>query len=137
MMNSQNKAAQYRSVRSHGLVSDATPARLVQIMFEQILTHLVTAHGCMLRIRNNLPLNDTIAKCKAVNKTALLLSHLDGTLDRERGGDMAKNMHALYEYMLRELTLANSHNDAARLTVVMGLVRTIKTAWDQLVKDGW
>ncbi len=50
-MYSQRGAAQYRSVRNHGLVAEASPARLVQIMFEQILAHLATAQGCMGRIR--------------------------------------------------------------------------------------
>ena len=48
MMYSQNRAAQYNAVRSHGLVADASPTRLVQIMFEQVLTHLATGrrlHG--------------------------------------------------------------------------------------------
>jgi len=65
-MYSQRGAAQYRSVRSHGLVAEASPARLVQIMFEQILAHLATAQGCMSRIENNLPLNDVITKGKAL-----------------------------------------------------------------------
>ncbi len=54
-MYSQRGAAQYRSVRSHGLVAEASPARLVQIMFEQILAQLATAQGCMGRIENNQP----------------------------------------------------------------------------------
>ena len=44
-MYSQRGAAQYRSVRSHGLVAEASPARLVQIMFEQILAHLAIGAG--------------------------------------------------------------------------------------------
>ena len=36
-MYSQKAAAQYQTVRTHGIVADATPARLVQIMFEHIL----------------------------------------------------------------------------------------------------
>ena len=50
MMYSQKGTAQYRAVRSHGLVADATPARLVQIMFEHILSELATAQGCAQRI---------------------------------------------------------------------------------------
>ena len=55
MMQSQRAAAQYRAVRSHGLVADATPARLVQIMFEHILSELAAVQGCMERIKDNLP----------------------------------------------------------------------------------
>src|SRR5271170_7998862 len=111
MMNSQNAAAQYRAVRSHGLVADASPARLVQIMFEQILSQLATAQGCMERINNNLPLNEVVAKGKSLGKAVRLISQLDGTLDMERGGDIAVNLRALYLYMLDRLTFANITND--------------------------
>jgi flagellin-specific chaperone FliS len=72
-MYSQRGAAQYRSVRNHGLVAEASPARLVQIMFEQILAQLATAQGCMARIENNLPLNDVIAKGRALGKAIRLI----------------------------------------------------------------
>ncbi len=79
-MYAQRGAAQYRSVRSHGLVADASPARLVQIMFEQILAHLATAQGCMGRIENNLPLNDVVAKGKTMGKAIRLIDQLNNTL---------------------------------------------------------
>ena len=63
MMQSRG-AAQYRAVSNHGLVSDASPARLVQIMYEEVLTQLTIAQGCMTRISNNLPLNEIVAKGK-------------------------------------------------------------------------
>ena len=74
MMYSQNKAAAYRAVRSHGLVADASPTRLVQIMYEQILSNLATAQGCMGRIQGNLPLNEVRAKCAAMTKALRLIA---------------------------------------------------------------
>jgi flagellar protein FliS len=136
MMHSQRGAAQYRAVRSHGLVADATPARLVQIMFEHILSHLATAEGCMGRIQGNLPLSDVVAKGSAIGKAVRLLNQLDGTLDMERGAQVAENLRNLYGYMLSRLTLANVTNDPAIVVEVAMLVRKIKSSWDQLVKDG-
>ena len=112
-MYSQRGAAQYRSVRSHGLVAEASPARLVQIMFEQILAHLATAQGCMGRIENNLPLTEVVAKGKAIGKAVRLIDQLNASLDMERGQQIAENLRALYVYMLARLTLANVNNDAA------------------------
>src|SRR5271170_3751585 len=108
MMYSQKGAAQYRAVRSHGLVADATPTRLVQIMFEHILSHLATAQGCTERIKNNLPLNDVIAKGKSLGKAIRLINQLNATLDMERGQQIAENLRSLYEYMMNRLTLANA-----------------------------
>jgi len=135
MMYGQNKAAQYRAVRSHGLVADASPTRLVQIMFEHILSYLATATGCMQRIQDNRPLSDVIAKGNAMNKAIALIGQLNGTLDMERGGQIAENLRALYEYMLNRLTLANATNDTSLVTEVSGLVAKIKSGWDQIVTD--
>jgi flagellar protein FliS len=135
MMYGQNKAAQYRAVRSHGLVADASPTRLVQIMFEHILSYLATASGCMRRIQDNRPLNDVVAKGNAMSKAIALIDQLNGTLDMERGGQIAENLRALYGYMLNRLTLANATNDVSVVTEVVGLVTKIKSGWDQIVTD--
>ena len=135
MMHANKGAAQYRTVRSHGLVADASPTRLVQIMFEHVLSNLATAHGCMQRIHNNMPLNDVIAKGNAIGKAVRLIGQLSTTLDMERGGKIAENLALLYEYMLRRLTLANATNDAGIVDEVSGLVSTIKHGWDQIVTN--
>lgn len=136
MMYSQNKAAQYRSVRNHGLVADATPARLVQIMYEHILSHLASARGSMSRIQNNMPLHEIVSKCAAIGKAMRIIGHLDSTLNMEKGGEVAKNLHRLYMYCSNRLTQANASNDPALVDEVHQLVARVKTSWDQLVKDG-
>ena len=135
MMYGQNKAAQYRAVRSHGLVADASPTRLVQIVFEGVLSHLATARGSMERIKDNRPLNDVIAKGNAMGKAVALIGQLNGTLDMQRGGQIAENLRALYEYMLNRLTLANATNDVRVVAEVAGLVAEVKSGWDQIVTD--
>ncbi len=134
-MYGQNQAAQYRAVRSHGLVADASPTRLVQIMFEQILSHLATARGAMRRITDNRPANEVVAKGNAVAKSLGLIGQLNGTLDMERGGQVAMNLRALYEYMTNRLILANATNDQGVVAEVAGLVAKIKSGWDQIVTD--
>ncbi len=132
-MHPQRGAAQYRSVRSHGLVAEASPTRLVQILFEQILEQLATAQGCMARIDNNMPLNDVIAKGKSLGKAIRLIDHLNNTLDMERGREIAANLRALYVYMLARLTLANVTNDSSIVAEVASLILKIKSGWDQIV----
>ncbi len=131
----QRGAAQYQSVRSHGLVADASPTRLVQVMFEQILSQLATAQGCMSRINNNMPLADVVTKGKALGKAIRLIDQLNASLDMERGQQIAENLRSLYTYMLARLTTANINNDAGIVTEVMSLVQKIKTGWDQIVAD--
>ena len=134
-MYSQRGAAQYRSVRNHGLVAEASPARLVQIMFEQILAHLATAQGCMGRIENNMPVNEVKAKGTAMGKAIRLIDQLNNTLDMERGQKIAENLRALYVYMLARLTMANVTNDSHIVAEVSALVQKVKIGWDQLVES--
>jgi len=133
MMQSQRGAAQYRAVRSHGLVAAATPARLVQIMFEHILSELAAVQGCMERIKDNLPLSEVVAKGKSLGKAIRLINQLNATLDMERGRHIAQNLRALYVYMLARLTLANATNDPRIVDEVASLVRKVKSGWDQIV----
>jgi flagellar secretion chaperone FliS len=133
-MYAQRGAAQYRSVRNHGQVAAATPARLVQIMFEQILEHLATAQGCMTRIDNNMPLNEVITKGKSLGKAIRLIDQLNNTLDMERGQKIAENLRALYVYMLARLTLANVTNDSTIAAEVASLILKVKSGWDQIVE---
>jgi flagellar protein FliS len=135
-MYSQSGAAQYRAVNSHGLVADASPARLVQIMFEQILSQLAIAQGCMERIKDNRPLNEVVAKGKALGRAIRLINQLNGTLDMERGREIAANLRDLYLYMLNRLTLANVTSDGRLVAEVAALVHQVKTGWDPLVADG-
>jgi flagellar protein FliS len=135
MMQSNRGAAQYRAVSSYGLVADASPTRLVQIMFEHILSNLATAHGCMERIEDNRPVSDVVAKGTAMGRAIRLINQLNGTLDMERGGEIAASLHALYIYILARLTLANATNDASIVAEVSKLVRDVKIGWDQIVTD--
>jgi len=132
-MYSQTGAARYQTVASHGLVANASPTRLVQVMFEQILSRLATAQGCMERIENNLPLNEVVAKGKSLGKAIRLIDQLNSTLDMVRGREIAENLRALYVYMLARLTLANATNDPLIVGEVASLVQKIKIGWDQVV----
>jgi flagellar protein FliS len=136
MKYSQRQAAEYRTMRISGLVADASPARLVQIMYEQILADLATAQGAMRRIKNNLPLNEVMNKCTAMDKALRLIQQLDVSLDMEKGGSIAENLRNLYLYILNRMTQINVTNDAAGAAEVSRLVRTIKTGWDETVRLG-
>jgi flagellar protein FliS len=105
-------------------------------MFEQILSQLAIANGCIGRIKNNLPLDEVVAKGKAMGKAIRLINQLNNSLDMERGRQIAENLRALYVYMLARLTMANVTNDAAIISEVVSLIQKVKTGWDQIVADG-
>jgi flagellar secretion chaperone FliS len=89
----------------------------------------------MERIKGNRPLSEVTLKLSAMRKAIQLIGQLNGTLDMERGGQIAESLRALYEYMLLRLTQANGNNDTRIVAEVSGLVRDIKTGWDGIVTD--
>jgi flagellar protein FliS len=135
MMQSHRGAARYQAVSNQGLVTGASPTRLVQIVYEQILSNLAVAQGCMQRIQNNLPLSEVITKGKAMGRAIRLINQLNNTLDMERGEKIAENLRSLYVYMLARLTYANAANDARIADEVSELLRKIKSSWDKLVAE--
>ncbi len=134
-MHSQRGVAQYRAVSARGRVEDASPTRLVQIMYDEAITQLAIAQGCMERIRNNLPLNEVVTKGRAMGKAIRLINQLNVTLDMERGGEVAANLHSLYVYILARLTLANASLDATIVGEAIELLRKVKSGWDQIVTE--
>ena len=103
-------------------------------MFEQILTQLATAQGCMGRIENNMPLSDVVTKGNAMGKAIRLIDQLNNTLDMERGQQIAENLRSLYVYMLARLTLANISNNSQIVAEVASLIQKVKAGWDQIVE---
>jgi flagellar protein FliS len=56
------------------------------------------------------------------------------TLDFEKGGDIAKDLDRLYDFMLFYLTEANLYRDPKRIAKVIGLLDTIYTAYKEIIE---
>ncbi len=48
------------------------------------------------------------------------------------GGDVAKNLDQLYEFMITQIADANHRNDPQPLDDVIDIIREIKSAWDTI-----
>lgn len=121
-----NKALkQYNTVNVGGGVESATPHRLVQMLLEGALEKLVRAKGALEH-------NEIARKGEYIGLAISIIGGLRGSLDLDKGGEIADNLDSLYEYMVRRLTEANINNDAEPLSEVQGLLLEIKFAWDAM-----
>ncbi len=77
---------------------------------------------------------DHKTKREKISRAMAIVAEFSNTLDRELGGEMADNLDALYHFMIRELTAANLQNDAAKLTVVDGLLSDLRETWMQAIE---
>jgi flagellar protein FliS len=69
-----------------------------------------------------------------INKTVAILSELSATLDHNIGGQIAADLAALYDFMIRELTAVNLTNNQNRLENVRTILSELRDTWAQAVK---
>lgn len=69
---------------------------------------------------------------RCIGETVSIVGGLQASLDQEKGGELAANLDALYDYMQRRLFRANADNDIAAIREVMDLVRTLQEAWSAI-----
>jgi len=69
---------------------------------------------------------------KAIMKTEEIVTELMVSLDFERGGEISKNLFALYSWFNRELLEANITVDTARIKVVKNMLADLRETWSQI-----
>ena len=77
---------------------------------------------------------DVARRGEMLGKTISILAQLQADLDMNQGGEIAQNLEALYDYMIRGLVDANRENDAKKLDEVQALLSEVKVGWDG-IKD--
>ena len=111
-------------------IGTAGPAQLVLALYDGAL-------GAIERARTILVLGAHAGHggIEAVHaqlvKAQRIVTELRVTLDHERGGDIARNLDALYEFCLRTLVDANLTKDSAKLTPASDVLRSLREAWAQ------
>lgn len=104
-------------------VLSAGPLELVRILYQ-------TATGAVGDARRYLGTGDVLARSRSISKASEALLELTGSLDFERGGEIAHRLAQLYDYMLRRLTEANFKQDDTPLAEVVSLLTTLSEAWN-------
>ena len=115
--------SQYQTVNSFGQLDGASPYRVTQLMLDTLATRIAEAEGHVAR-------SETEAKGIKIAKAIGLVEGLVMSLDIEQGGEIARNLQDLYDYLLRGLVEANLDNSVAKLREIGGIVAEIKAGWD-------
>jgi len=126
MMNKNAKALQqYKKVGKESGAAFASPHRLIQMLFEGALEKISVARGHMER-------GEIAAKGQNIGWAISIVEGLRTSLDKNSGGEIAANLDALYEYVERRLTESNLENNIEYLDEATRLLRTVKSAWDEI-----
>lgn len=104
----------------------ASPHRLIVMLFDG-------ARTAISRAKFNMAQGNIAAKGDSVSKAIDIIENgLRAVLDHEGGGDISANLERLYEYMTRQLMLANVRNDVALLDEVDALIGNLASAWAEV-----
>jgi len=126
--NIQTVLNEYKQVGVQNNVTDASPHRLVQMLMEGALDRISTAKGHMQRDR-------FAEKGRYISSAISIIDGLRSSLDFDKGGEIAQNLDALYDYMNRRLLEANVNNSEEMLNEVHSLMSEIKSGWDSIAGE--
>ena len=118
---------QYARIGTQASIQDASPHRLIQMLFRGALDRMAGARGAMEN-------EDVVRKGELIGKAISIVGGLRDAVI-EDGGALAQNLDALYEYIANRLVVANLQNDMDVLQECMDLLAPIASAWDDIAPE--
>ena len=122
---SQNASLHYQTQQ----ILTASPAMLVFMLYDKAITSLREA---VKAIEDN----EIETRWRANGRAMEIIAHLQLTLDKEKGGEVAANLDRLYGYMLSRLPKVDIRNDAMAAREVVGLLEPLRDSWRELARQG-
>jgi flagellar protein FliS len=119
-----NPRRSYREAAIRG----ASPVRLIILLYEQIMEDLRRAMAALER-------GDVETRTREINHAVLVIGHLQGSLDQERGGKVAENLQRFYEQMRAGLAEAHARQSASLLQRRLADILEVHEAWCQVERS--
>ncbi|MCW8854566.1 MAG: flagellar export chaperone FliS [Gammaproteobacteria bacterium] len=119
---------QYKKMGTNVAAETADPHQLIQMLLNGAVERI---NAAKYHIQNN----DVAQKGEQISKSISILDGLKVSLDMEKGGEIAANLEALYDYMQRQLLMANLENKTENLDEVLSLLNEIRAGWAQIPQD--
>lgn len=107
-------------------VVTADPKRLVLMCYEEAIRNLKIARAKYLS-------RDYEKKAEALRKVQDIISALNSALDYTQGGEIALNLHTLYQFMLHNLMEADLKRDMKGIDHIIWMLTELKSAWEEIL----
>jgi flagellar secretion chaperone FliS len=111
-----------RSSYREATVRGASPARLVLCLYEQAIEDLrravIAQEG-----------GDIEGRTRGINHALLVVAQLQGTLDMERGGEVARNLSKFYNVVRTGLIEAQARQSARLIEQQISQLAIVHEAW--------
>ena len=109
------------------MVKTASPAKLVELLYMKAVDVLKEAEEFIER-KEYTSANEKIKRAQDI------VLELNLSLDVERGGQIAQNLRALYNYMFQRLLDANVKKDVEMVREVRGMLEELLETWREVMK---
>ncbi len=115
----------YKKVSIDSQLTSATPHRVIQMLMAGAIERLVQGKAAMEQ-------GTLSVKGERLGKALDIIMSLRSCLSMEEGGEISSNLDALYDFMVRQISVANQENNPDLIDDVVEMLREIKSAWDQI-----
>ncbi len=103
----------------------ATPEKLVQMLYERAIE---LVNEAIENVENSEVRNSSLTRAQEI------VLYLNAVLNMEKGGEIAKNLRALYDFIYRELVDGNVKADREKLKSVKDLLAELLDTWKEVEK---
>lgn len=117
--------AQYAQQYQQTQILTSSRVQLVVLLYDAALQSIELSRRAI--DTNNLP-----DKGRFLGRAISIVGELDSVLDYEQGGNIAKSLHRLYDYILAELIEANAKNMSRKLDGPTRCLTTLREAWREV-----
>ena len=121
-------AQQYATNYVETAVSEATPHKLVEMLYEGAIKHLNLTK--IFIEQKNLE-----KKAVHANKALSIINALRDGVDLEKGKEVGGNLYDLYDYCYRQLFKGSSRNDVVVIGEVIEIMKELNDAWKQMPEE--
>lgn len=103
----------------------ASPAKLIEMLYDQIIELIKKA---IVNIEDNEKRNNVLLRAQDMTM------YLMAILDDQKGGQIAKNLRELYDFVYRELVEGNISKDQKKLEEAMEIMKELLNTWKEVEK---
>jgi flagellar secretion chaperone FliS len=111
-------------------VRSQSPVELVVLLYDGALRF-------MRLTRDAIDGRDLVGKREALSRAMAIMSELQNSLNMEAGGDIARSLDGLYDYIIARLTDANVHNTTEPVDEAVRLMSVLREGWAQIAVPGF
>ena len=108
-------------------INTASPAKLVVMLYEGAIRFLRQTQTDVLN-------KDFAKKSQSVDRAVAIIQHLQGTLDMEKGGNVAFDLDRLYTYITSRIFEGSAKLDQKAFEEAIHLLTTLLSGWEEIAR---